>query len=267
MLKSILKPYYRKIVSKLRNSLHLDEHTRLLHEIIAQNDVLQKDRAILSNQLYMLSILLAGTEPTTGNDAFTLTPEDTARDLVNILSPRKQNDVETMQMLQSLPPDTFRNKSVCLMGTQNTFLRDELKKRGATDVYSVEFISYLGREQNQTDTIYIYPAHAGSAAIPEKTDILFVAHPAASSYLLKRRLFGIGAKITKKGLFVLSGTEIEMKRLEALIVASGFNQVQPQPEGKVATFDYVELREKPTFADMEPQESKLYMADKLPTMP
>ncbi len=266
MLKSLLKPYYRKIIAKLRNSLHLDEHTRLLTHIVAQNEELQKDRAILSHQLYMLSILLAGIEPTTGNDAFTLTPEDTARDLVNILSPRKQNDVETVQMLQSLPTDTFRNKSVCLIGTQNTFLRDELKKRGATDIYSVEFISYLGREQDQTDTIYVYPAHAGTAAIPEKTDILFVSHPAASSYLLKRRLFGIGTKITEKGFFVLNGTETETKRLETLIVASGFNQVQPQPEGKIATFDYVELREKPTFSDTDNLETKLYVADKLPAM-
>lgn len=266
MLKSLFKPLYQKVIAKLRNSLHLDEHTRLLNQIIVQNEVLQKDREILSHQLYMLSVLIAGIEPPTQNGAFSTTPENTAQDLVNILSPFKVNDVENIQMLNSLNKDFFKNKSVCLIGTNNNFLQKELIKRGTSKVISLELISHLAREQNNDETIYIYPSHIGSVNIPDKIDILFVSHPAASNYLLKRRLFGLGSKIMQNGLFVLTGTDKETKRLESLITASGFNQVQKLPQGKIATFDYVELRAKPEEKIDEEVSTALYIAHKLPIL-
>ena len=266
MLKSLFKPLYRKVIAKLRNSLHLDEHTRLLNHIIAQNETLQKDREILSRQLYMLSVLIAGIEPPTQNGAFTTTPEDTAQDLVNILSPFKVNDVENIQMLNSLEKDIFKGKSVCLIGTNNNFLQKELIKRGASKVISVELISHLAHEQKNDDTMYTYPAHVGTVNIPHKTDILFVSHPAANNYLLKRRLFGMGTKITKNGLFVLTGTDEEIKRLESLITASGFNQVQRVPHGQISTFDYVDLRAKPEEKKDGEVNTSLYIANKLPVL-
>lgn len=266
MLKSLFKRLYRKVIAKLRVSLHLDEHTSLLNHIIAQNEILQKDREILSRQLYMLSVLIAGIEPPTQNGAFSTTPEDTAQDLVTILSPFKVNDVENIQMLNSLEKNIFKNKSVCLIGTNNNVLQKELIKREASKVISIELISHLAHEQNNDDTIYVYPSHVGTVNIPDRTDILFVTHPAASNYLLKRRLFGLGSKIMQNGLFVLAGTDEETKRLESLITASGFNQVQKVPHGTIATFDYVDLRAKPEEKTNGDLSTALYIAHKLPIL-
>lgn len=266
MLKSLFKPLYRKVIAKLRNSLHLDEHTRLLNHIIVQNEILQKDREILSRQLYMLSVLIGGIEPPAQNGAFTTTPEDTAQDIVNILSPVKMNDIESVQMLNSLDGNFFKNKSICLIGTQNAFIQKELLKRAASKVVSLELISHLAYEHKNEDTVYVYPSHVGTVNIPDKTDIIFVTHPAACNYLLKRRLFGLGTKITKNGLFVLSGTDEDRKRLESLITASGFNQVQKVPQGTIARFDYVDLRAKPEEKKEGEVSTSLYIAHKLPVL-
>lgn len=267
MLKSLFKPYYRKVIAKLRDGLHLDEHTRLLNHIVAQNIELKKDVETLQHELNMLNILVGGIEPAGGNDAFALTPEDSARDLVNILAPRKQNDVEAVQLLNQIDNSTFKGKSICLIGTGNEFMRRELEKRGASQLISIELISLLVKEQHQNkETIYVYPSQVGTVNLPDNIDILFVTHPAASAYLLKRRIFNIGTKITQKGFFILSGTEPERKHLTSLITASGFNQVQEVPNGKTTRFDYMELREVPKHSDSKEHKTVLYEANKMPSV-
>ena len=266
MIKSILKPYYRKVIAKLRDGLHLDEHTRLLNHLIAQNNILKQDIETLQHELNMLNILVGSVEPASGNDAFTLTSEDTTRDLVNILAHHKQNEVEVVQLLQQIDNSFFKDKIICLIGTQNNMFRKEITRYNASQIISIELISLLAKEHNQKDnTWYSYPSHIGSVNIPDRIDILFVTHPAVSAYLLKRKLFGIGAKVTQKGLFILSGTESEHKRLATLITANGFSEVHALPNGKITTFDYLELREMPKNDTSGARNTMLYEADKMPS--
>ncbi|CAN5222640.1 hypothetical protein BH09PAT2_BH09PAT2_11230 [soil metagenome] len=267
-LKSVFKPVYQRCMHKLREGLQTDEQFRLLHHIVEQNIHLKKDVEILQHEINLLNILVSGVESKKGTDAFIITPEDTARDIVNILAPRAMSDVTIVQLLNQLAQDAFKNKTVCLIGAGSAFFRKELESRGSSHITTIEMNPLLLQQSSDLasgNTTYIYPSQIQTVDIPA-VDILIVAHPAVSAYLLKRKLLHIGAMVKQKGYFLLTGDEQQRRHLATLITGSGFAQVSAVPEGKTTAFDYVELRELPKKNSSEKTETILYVADKLPTI-
>ncbi len=265
-LKSLFKPLYQHYIRKLREGLQTDEQFRLIHHIVGQNELLKKEVETLQHELNLLTILIGAIEPTNGNDAFTLTPADTTHDLINILAPAPVNTVSIVQLLEAINPGDLKNKKICLIGAGAHFFKTELEKRGATVVLQIEMNPLLGNhQQNASESIvYVYPPHIATVPLPEHIDVLFVAHPAVSAYLLKRKLFQIGAFTQERGYFILSGDQKTQHHLATLITGCGFSQAKQVPNGSYTSFDYLDLRTPPPSAEQADSESVLYVADKLP---
>ncbi|HLC94583.1 MAG TPA: hypothetical protein VJH96_03375 [Patescibacteria group bacterium] len=212
IIKKYIRPLYRRIINRLLNDLHINEHQRLLHHIVNQGDKLSENQRTLKEKVSVLSLLLSGVyEWTSDNHLLNEQTTEVLYDIFSILHAPPKSPIVIARFLPALEAVSFQNKSVCLIGRNQNLYSKYVKDRGIQSLLRIEMTPFLSSKETHQEwlgekTHYIYPTHIASFSFP-RVDFLFILDEHTASFLIKYHLFHLGAMV-KEAIIVMLPVKI-----------------------------------------------------------
>lgn len=273
ILKRLALPLYLKFIDRLKRDIYSDEQLNLLKKLDHQSAILQDHIELTHNQIGYLNKLISGIDLTSIEDDFFMNPADVVDDVFNILTYQESN-VTTINRIAALDSNLVKGKKACVIGVNNLVVIEALKKRGVKAVISIELSPYISKDvytkaKIKTDELlFIYPTKLPTIPL-SNFDILVSLNPAVNSYILKYKMFHLGAHTKELAILTIQGNDNSFKILKSAIHTSGFTEITTIEDKSITHFDYEtihNIQNTQNKKDTKDILQHIFLAHKLPSM-
>ena len=193
LLKKLLKPLYRLIISRLAQDLG----SIWIQDMKQSNKNLEEQMNNLRNLMYQNHSIVTGLR--NHDHPLREHPEALSHDhtmLAEALTSTQQDLPDILPFVGALEKLNLKGTTVAIIGAKNTAIRKAVLKQKPKRIITIHTIPQSAQKKSIKDVHYIYPLQISSLSLPQ-IDIVIFGSVELSTVALNHDLFGLGPKIKK----------------------------------------------------------------------